>query len=144
MKSNTQKELVLNTDGGSRNNPGDAGIGYVISDVEGNVVEMQKKYIGIATNNEAEYQALLSGVQHITNFYPSCEKLTIYADSELMVKQLRGEYKIREQHLRVFADAILESLKTLKSHKIIHILREKNKLADKLVNQALDEKMHLV
>lgn len=140
MISNKGVELVLNTDGGSRNNPGNAAIGFVISDTTGNVLETQKKYIGIATNNEAEYQALLSGVQHIANFYPDCHALTIYADSELMVKQIRGEYKIRESHLKVFADAIHQTLKSFKSYKIIHILRAKNKLADKLVNEALDER----
>lgn len=140
MKSNTETELILNTDGGSRGNPGHSGIGFVISSASGDVIETQKKYIGIATNNEAEYQAMLSGVQHIANFYPACETLTIYADSELIVKQLRGEYKVREAHLKIFADTIVSTLKKFSSYKIIHVLREKNKLADKLVNQALDER----
>ncbi|MCC7304231.1 ribonuclease HI family protein [bacterium] len=139
MNSNTDTELVLNTDGGSRNNPGNAAIGFVILNTDGDVIETQKKYIGIATNNEAEYQALLSGLQYISNFYLNCKFLTIYADSELMVKQLRGEYKIREQHLKVFAESIHTMLKKFSEYKIIHVLRDKNKLADKLVNEALDE-----
>ncbi len=141
MNSNTDKELTLNTDGGSRNNPGHAGIGFVIATASGEVIEKQKKYIGIATNNEAEYQAMLSGVQHIVNFYPNCDRLSIFADSELMIKQLRGEYKIREPHLKAFADSIKESLGKLKGYTLTHVLRSKNKLADKLVNEALDERM---
>ena len=138
MKDEKRKELILNTDGGSRNNPGNAAIGFVISTSDGTILEKEKKYIGIATNNEAEYQALLSGLQFVRNHYSECTYLTIYSDSELMVKQLRGEYKIREPHLMKFADSIKALLKELSMYSLIHILRAKNKLADKLVNEALD------
>lgn len=138
MKKELLEKLILHTDGGSRNNPGNAAIGFVISSETAEVLVKEKRYIGIATNNEAEYQALLSGVQYIRNFYPNCSEVTIYADSELMIKQLRREYKIREPHLKQLADAIFEFLHQFKEYKLVHILREKNKLADKLVNEALD------
>lgn len=136
-KTDTTK-LTLNTDGGSRNNPGKAAIGFVVR-ANDEILASEKKFIGIATNNEAEYQAMLSGVQYVKNFYPECDELVIYSDSELMVKQLRGEYKIREMHLKTYADAIKELFTLFKKVHLNHILRGENKLADKLVNQALDE-----
>lgn len=139
MANDNYSQLILRTDGGSRNNPGNAGIGFVIEAEDGTIVETFKKYIGIATNNEAEYQALLSGLTHITNFYPSCKNVQIFADSELMIRQVTGIYKIREEHLKRYASSIIELLKKFETSKLTHVLRKDNKLADKLVNEALDE-----
>lgn len=141
MATDNYNELILRTDGGSRNNPGDAAIGFVIEDASGKVVETQKKYIGIATNNEAEYNALLSGLAHIVNFYKTCRQVHIYSDSELMIRQITGVYKIKEQHLKVLAESIKVQLAKFDAYKFTHVLREKNKLADKLVNEALDARL---
>lgn len=132
-------KLRLNTDGGSRNNPGHAAIGFVVATLEGETLAAEKKYIGIATNNEAEYQAMLSGITHIRNFFPHCTEVEIFSDSELMVKQLLGEYKIREPHLKRFAEAIQKLLQEFSVANLHHVLRANNKAADKLVNAALDE-----
>ncbi|PJA15417.1 ribonuclease H [Candidatus Dojkabacteria bacterium CG_4_9_14_3_um_filter_150_Dojkabacteria_WS6_41_13] len=140
----TQKKfqkLQVFTDGGSRNNPGNAGIGFVLMTPEGVIIDQMGKYIGIATNNEAEYQALLTALQHIKNFHSSCKELTIYSDSELMVKQLLRVYKIKEPHLRKFAEVIWELLDTIADWQIKHVLRDKNQLADQLVNEALDKQL---
>lgn len=142
MKSTEQTKLTLHTDGGSRNNPGHAGIGFVISDDTANVIAKEGKYIGIATNNEAEYQALLLGLRHIRNFFPKCTVVHVFTDSELMAKQLTKVYKIKEAHLKQLAVSIWELLDELSSWEITHILREKNKLADELVNDALDNSGH--
>lgn len=135
------EELQVYTDGGSRNNPGNAGIGFVVYSPKGTVVDKKGKYIGIATNNEAEYQALLSALQHIRNFHPACKKIHLYSDSELMVKQLTRIYKIKEAHLKKFALAIWELLAEFSDWEIHHILREKNSEADQLVNDALDARL---
>jgi ribonuclease HI len=142
MKSTSHTTLTLHTDGGSRNNPGHAGIGFVVTDVTGEVIAREGKYIGIATNNEAEYQALISGLRHIRNFFPKCTAVHVFTDSELMAKQLTRIYKIKEAHLKQLATAIWASLEEFTSWKITHILREKNKLADQLVNDALDNSGH--
>lgn len=133
-------KLRINTDGGSRNNPGHAAIGFVIATLEGETLAAEKKYIGIATNNEAEYQAMLSGLTHVRNFFPQCQEIDIYADSELMIKQLNGEYKIREEHLKRFAEAIKVLIREFSVANLHHVLRTNNKAADKLVNAALDER----
>jgi len=142
MKVADHTKLTLHTDGGSRNNPGHAGIGFVIADSVGKNLAKEGKYIGIATNNEAEYQALLLGLQYIRNFFSDCKSIEVFTDSELMQKQLTKVYKIREDHLKQFAVTIWDLLSQFKTWKITHILREKNKVADQLVNDALDSTGH--
>ncbi len=141
MANDNYSTLILRTDGGSRNNPGHAGIGFVIEAETGEILEAHKKYIGIATNNEAEYQALLSGLTHVVNFYSNCKNIQIFADSELMIRQVTGIYKIREEHLKRYATSIKELLEKFATAKLTHVLRKDNKAADKLVNEALDEKL---
>jgi len=142
MQKSEHTKLIVYTDGGSRNNPGHAGIGFVISDEKGTVLTKEGRYIGIATNNEAEYQAMLSAVQHIRNFHPNCANIHLHTDSELMAKQLTKVYKIREERLKGLAQAIWQLLSEIKDWKITHVLRDKNKVADKLVNDALDSTGH--
>ena len=89
MKNDTYDFLTIHTDGGSRGNPGHAGIGYVFSTTEKGIIDSGKKYIGIATNNEAEYQGLLDALKYLKIAYPSCKKIAIFCDSELMVKQVK-------------------------------------------------------
>jgi ribonuclease HI len=130
------RELVINTDGGARGNPGPAGIGVVFSDENGEIVARFKKYIGETTNNVAEYSALLYGLEKAQDF--EYERILCRLDSELVVKQLNKEYKVKNEELRVFYNKILD-LTFFKNIQFIHIPRAKNAEADKLVNEAIDE-----
>lgn len=131
------QKIILHTDGGSRNNPGPAGIGVVISDGEGNVLETYKEYIGEATNNIAEYSALVTGLRRAQKYEP--EEIECRLDSELVVKQISGEYKAKDANMREYLGQVRE-LTFFKNVIFKHIPREQNKLADKLVNEALDER----
>lgn len=127
---------VLYTDGGSRGNPGPAAFAYVLEDPPGVVVDSHGEAIGLATNNIAEYSALVAGLRraHALGF----ETLEVRSDSELMVKQMRGEYRVKNSELKVlFLDAS-RAARTLASVTYTHVRREQNELADRLVNEALD------
>lgn len=129
------KTAKLFTDGGSRGNPGPAAIGAVLIE-DDKVIGQVSKQIGKATNNQAEYQALLAGLKLALE--NNIENIVCYLDSELVVKQMQQEYRVKDKDLqKVFVKVWNESLKF---KKIIyqHIPREKNKEADKLVNLALD------
>jgi ribonuclease HI len=130
------KKLVINTDGGSRNNPGPAGIGVVFSDEQGEVMAKYKEYIGEATNNIAEYSALIKGLEKAKDF--EAAEIECRLDSELVVKQLNGEYKVKDQVMRELYNKVQELI-FFKPVKFVHVRREFNKLADKLVNEAVDE-----
>jgi len=134
-----KNSITIYTDGGSRGNPGLAGIGYVIKDSDGNNLELGSKFIGTKTNNEAEYLALISALEQAKKI--TSEQVNIIADSELMIKQLRKEYKVKQNHLKI----LLEQVETLSQNfsKITysHVKRELNIEADLLVNQALDNQI---
>ncbi|MFH1900497.1 MAG: ribonuclease HI family protein [Patescibacteria group bacterium] len=133
------KKLIIYTDGGARGNPGPSGIGAVIFDEEKNVLEEISKYIGNATNNQAEYKALIAGLAKAREL--GGEEIEVFLDSELVVKQLNREYRVKDQQLALlFVEAYNISI-GLKKIVIKHIPREKNKHADKLVNLALDKAM---
>jgi ribonuclease HI len=123
------------TDGGSRNNPGPAAIGYVIYDQSNRVIIKGSKYIGKTTNNVAEYMGLYVGVLKLKEL--ECTKVDIYLDSELVVKQMQGKYKIKNQDLIKIQSKIVSSLVSIE-WTISWIPREKNSVADALVNQELD------
>lgn len=130
--------LHLFTDGGSRGNPGQAAIGIVIEDPsKGEVIRDHYERIGIETNNVAEYRALIEGLKIVNRFHPN--RLVCHLDSELIVKQLSGEYKVKMPTLRVFFDEIQELAVGFADIKFIHIPRGDNHKADALVNKALDE-----
>lgn len=130
-------KLTLYTDGGARGNPGPAGIGAVILDEQGRVIEKIFEYIGQATNNQAEYKALIAGLTKAKEL--GGEELKVFLDSELAVKQLNREYRVKDKNLALlFIKAYNISLE-FKKIVFKHIPREKNKLADKLVNLALDK-----
>lgn len=134
--------LILNTDGGARGNPGPAGIGAVISEVDGKIVATHKQYIGEATNNVAEYKALILALTEASKILMSesqSSNLEIRMDSELIVRQMQGQYKIKEPSLKVLAAEVIKLIKNFNSVKFVHVRREYNKLADKLVNEAIDE-----
>jgi ribonuclease HI len=129
-------KLVIHTDGGARGNPGPAGIGYVITAENGKVLEEKGECIGKATNNIAEYTAIIEALKAAEKYDP--EEIECRLDSELVVKQVKGEYKAKDSKMREKLD-ILRELVFFKAISFTHISREKNKEADRLVNQALDE-----
>lgn len=138
MKLTENTKYVLNTDGGARGNPGPAASAAVFYDVNGNVVAELSEYLGTATNNVAEYRGLLLGLQEAVTC--GVIELEIRMDSELIVKQLRGEYKVQEPTLQGLNAKANELIRSLKSVTISHVPRAQNKEADRLVNICLDAK----
>ncbi|MFH1565200.1 MAG: ribonuclease HI family protein [bacterium] len=130
----------LYTDGGARGNPGPAGIGAVIKD-GGKVVKKIKKYIGEATNNQAEYEALIFGLSELRKMGGKDLDINCFLDSELVVKQLNLEYKVKNKDLAPLFVKVWNLAQGFKKCKFTHIYREQNKEADRLVNEALDERM---
>lgn len=131
-------EVIIYTDGGSRNNPGDAGIGVVVMDNEGTIIKEISEYIGIETNNVAEYKGLIRGLEEAINI--GSKNVKAYLDSELVVKQIKGEYKVKNENLKTLYNESSKLIKKLNEFEIIHVRREFNKRADYLVNKAIDEK----
>ncbi|MFA6423180.1 MAG: ribonuclease HI family protein [Patescibacteria group bacterium] len=133
--------LKVYTDGGARGNPGPAGIGIIIKN-DDKIIAKIKKYIGEATNNQAEYQAILSALEFIkANYVGKIDSLLCSLDSQLVVEQLRGNYKVKNQDLAILFLKIKKICEDLDLKiEFVHIPREQNKLADKLVNIAIDEK----
>lgn len=128
----------LYTDGGSRGNPGPAAIGYVLYNPDGTILVQDKAYIGETTNNQAEYQALTAALKKVKEL-EIAGPLHCYLDSQLVVRQVTGIYKMKEELLRPWLNQIHSIISEL-PYKVTFedIRREKNKLADSLVNQALD------
>ena len=126
-----------NIDGGSRGNPGPAAYGVVIRNAKGEVVARLKKYIGQNTNNVAEYFGLIAALDYAQTH--DIRALRIESDSELLVKQMRGQYKVKSGDLRPLFERAKKMSQTLESFRIDHVYREQNRDADALVNQALDE-----
>lgn len=130
--------LHLFSDGGSRGNPGQAAIGVILEDpVRGVVLKEHKECIGVETNNVAEYRALIEGLKMALPFQPN--RLICHLDSELVVKQLNGEYRVKMLALKPYFDEIQELVAELPDVVFVHIPREDNYRADTLVNRALDE-----
>ena len=136
------EKIIVHTDGGSRGNPGPAAIGVFIQDASGGVMARYGETIGKATNNEAEYRALISALQKIKALIgKEKSKQTnadVYMDSELIVRQLNGEYKIEVEHLIPFFIKIWNLKIDFAGVTFSHVPREKNKEADAMVNEALD------
>lgn len=134
--------LIANTDGASRGNPGESGIGVILRDEQGAIVYSGCGYIGKTTNNVAEYQALLACLKKAIALRPS--KLIVHSDSELMVRQLRGEYRVRDKNLqRHFAEAKRLLSSAPFTFEIVHVERERNHDADLLANEGIDSKLEL-
>lgn len=133
------EKLLLQTDGGSRGNPGPAACGAVVFNELGDEVQRLSKVIGVTTNNQAEYQALVMGLGWIKENYGTAH-VVARLDSELVVKQVRREYKMKNAELRPWFDQIHRLVSELGGVvQFEHVRREQNKIADLLVNQALDE-----
>jgi ribonuclease HI/probable phosphoglycerate mutase len=127
---------TLYTDGGARGNPGPAAYAYVLTDEGGEPIDAQGKAIGVATNNVAEYRALVAGLEAAGR--AGVVELEVRSDSELMVKQMRGEYRVKNRDLQaLFVDAS-RAARAVGSVTYTHVRREHNELADRLVNDALD------
>lgn len=133
-------KFILQTDGGARGNPGPAGAGIVIRDAAGAVLHKFHQFLGDnLTNNEAEYLALIFGLENLKNVAGEGSEVEIQLDSELVVKQLRGEYKIKEARLKALAEQVRVATAHFPVLTYTHIRREQNALADELANQAMDE-----
>ena len=124
------------TDGGARGNPGPAAYAYVLEDEDGNALAAHGEAIGVATNNVAEYSALIAGLEKAVEL--GVDALDVISDSELMVKQMRGEYKVRNDALRQLSLRGAELAGRIGEVTYTAVRREHNKLADQLVNEALD------
>ncbi|MCB2192275.1 MAG: ribonuclease HI family protein [Deltaproteobacteria bacterium] len=129
--------LTLHSDGGSRGNPGPAGAGAVLYDEQGNEVAALSRYLGTTTNNEAEYQALIMGLNEAKRL--GAQSLTVKMDSELIVRQLEGKYRVKAPGLKPMYAEAKRLLQDFASVTILHVRREFNKRADELANQAMDQ-----
>jgi ribonuclease HI len=127
----------LFTDGGSRGNPGPAAYGFVLEAEDGTVLAAHGEAIGVATNNVAEYRALLAGLERAAE--AGIDKLAVVSDSELLVKQMRGEYKVKNAALRELWEEAQRTARRLGTVTFEAVRREENELADRLVNEALDQ-----
>jgi ribonuclease HI len=126
----------LYTDGGARGNPGPAAFAYVLEAEDGTVLAAHGEPIGVATNNVAEYRALVAGLARAVE--AGVSELEVISDSELLVKQMRGEYRVKNHALRELSLAAARSARELASVSYTAVPREQNELADRLVNEALD------
>ena len=126
----------LSTDGGARGNPGPAAFGYVLETDDGTVLDARGQRIGVATNNVAEYRALVAGLE--AALARGVTELEVISDSELLVKQMRGEYKVKNAALRALHDQAARLERELGDVTFTAVRREHNELADRLVNDALD------
>lgn len=131
--------ILAYTDGASRGNPGESGIGVILKDAAGNILQSYFDYIGLATNNIAEYTALAACLNLVKKI--ECKQLIVHSDSELMVRQLNGQYKVKDEGLKKHYSNIKKILTVVPfEFSIKHIPREKNREADLLANQGIDLK----
>jgi ribonuclease HI len=131
-------ELTIFTDGASRNNPGEAGAGVFILH-DGKPLEKIARYLGKTTNNIAEYRAAIIGLEHAVS--AGASKVRLFADSELLVKQLNGQYKVKNEGLKPLHTRAKELITRIGSVEVQYIPRAQNKEADALANKAIDEKI---
>jgi probable phosphoglycerate mutase len=126
----------LLTDGGARGNPGPAAFGYVLEADDGTVLAAHGEAIGVATNNVAEYRGLVAGLAKAAEL--AVPEVEVISDSELLVKQMRGEYRIRNEALQPLAAEAARLVERIGKVEFVHVRRAHNELADSLVNEALD------
>lgn len=127
------------TDGASRGNPGESGIGVILKDEQGNTITSQYGYIGRTTNNIAEYTALVTCLNLVKKI--ECKNLIVHSDSELMVRQLNGEYKVKDKDIKKYYQRVKKILEDFSvEFEIKHIPRDENHEADRLANRGIDTK----
>jgi ribonuclease HI len=129
---------VLRTDGGARGNPGPAGAGFVLQDSSGAVVADGGKFLGVATNNEAEYEALRWGLE--TALARGVRTIEVRADSELVVRQVLGVYRVKNARLAPLHAQVMRLLGEFEGHHVMHVRRAENQAADDLANAAMDSR----
>jgi len=140
MKSlGSENRLVIYIDGASRGNPGKAGAGIWVANGDGKKISEVSRFLGHKTNNQAEYWALLLGLREAKRL--GGRTLQIFTDSELVERQIKGVYRVRDLNLKDLHKAVLQNLKTFVSFEIQAIPREENKEADRLANQAIQRRM---
>jgi ribonuclease HI len=132
-----EKEWLLMVDGAARGNPGEAGCGAAICDETGAVVKELSRYLGHTTNNVAEYEALLMGLEALVQM--GRKKVRVQSDSQLLVRQLNGEYRVKDEKLKVLFQRAVSLLRRFDAYRILHVPRESNKLADRLANRGIDD-----
>ena len=129
--------LNLYTDGACRGNPGQGGAGAVLVDESGNIFATIKNSLGLCTNNIAEYKALILGLEEALK--RKCRRLHIFLDSELLVNQINGQYKVKNENLKILMRDVRKLLSYFDSYTVKHIDRSHNNIADRLANEAIDE-----
>ena len=130
------EQIIIYTDGGSRGNPGPAAAGFILTDKNNTTLQAKGFFLGKSTNNAAEYTAIVKALEAAKQI--GAERVTVFSDSQLLVRQINGQYKVKSELLRPIFRQTINLLNEFKSWTVQHILRDKNKEADKLVNQALD------
>jgi ribonuclease HI len=133
------RTLLVYSDGAARGNPGPAGAGAVLTDAAGNVIARLGRYLGKQTNNVAEYEGLLLGLKHAKEL--GYREVEVRADSQLLIRQLKGEYAVRHAGLKPLHAEALRMLRSFDRYDLRHIPREENALADEMSNRAIDEEM---
>jgi ribonuclease HI len=136
--SSTPKRVTLFCDGASRGNPGPGSYGYVIYE-DGNVIAEHGKTLGSVTNNVAEYEGAIQGLAHCVRLQAT--EVTLKSDSQVLVRQLNGQYKVKAPHLKEMVERAKKLIATFQRVTLIHIPREENSVADKLANAALDGRL---
>ena len=134
-----EAEWLLMVDGAARGNPGPAGCGAVILDENSVVVRELSRYLGHTTNNVAEYEALLMGLEVLVEL--NRNRIVVQSDSQLLVRQLNGEYRVKDEKLKVLYQRATSLLRQFSAYRIVHVRREFNKLADRLANRGIDNAM---
>jgi ribonuclease HI len=129
-------KVVIHTDGAARGNPGPAAIGVIVTDETGNLLARISRHIGMTTNNQAEYQAIIAALDKAITM--GARHVVLKSDSELVVKQINGRYKIKSTALRPLYQKVVQLIGSLESFAISYIRREQNAAADALANEALD------
>ena len=129
------ERVIINTDGASRGNPGPAAIGATIKDERGRLITTISQSIGVTTNNQAEYRAIIAALEKAVSL--GARQVEVRADSELVVRQLIGRYRVKRASLRPLYQRAGQLLSQVESFTITHVPREQNKEADKLANNAL-------
>ena len=130
------KPILIYTDGAARGNPGPAAAGWCFCDESGVVLKEGKRFLGELTNNQAEYQALLLALEEAKK--TGIQAIRVYSDSELMVRQLKGEYKVKNEGLKPLYQKAVLTLRAFAQYSLTSIPREKNEIADRLANEAID------
>jgi ribonuclease HI len=129
-------EVIINADGAARGNPGPAAIGVTIKDTKGNLVASISRRIGRATNNQAEYRAIIAGLEKAVEL--GARQARVYSDSELIVKQINGRYRVKNTSLRILYENVVKLAGSLEKFSIQHVRRFRSNEADSLANKALD------